>query len=333
MTRKVFVTGFILAFVLIVATLTPGAMGYAEQKPLVDSVVFEASTDKYFVNGSAHGVTMDTTVLIRDDRTFVPVRFLSNALGVTNDHISWDNPRVILSQPGFSVVTLVIGERFIIVDGQSKQMDVAPLIKDKRTMLPARFVAEALGYQVRWCPVSRSVIIWPTGLPEPSAGHVVASPNTSQQSLPVLDPPVVDAKPGNSRLADEYVMINQGYQMLELVNTARLQHGLKPYLWDNQLAIVAKNHSRDMLNNKFFSHTSPTTGTPSARLSAAGINWRSCGENIAMQTPPPDTPQVIFERWMASPGHRANILNADFTHLGIGIAGGYYIQKFVSYFD
>jgi len=295
--RKALVTGVILLFAFTLAISTKYSVLYAKQKPLVSSVVFVVGANEYsvLVNGSAHRVAMDAAPLIRDGRIFVPVRFLSNALGITNDHVNWDDPKITLNQPGFPVVELIIGERYIVVDGQSKQMDVAPLIENGRTMLPARFVAEALGYQVRWCLVSRSVIIWPN---------------------------------------EEVVSQTKERQIFELVNAARVQHGLKPYIWDERLAAVARSHSRDMLNNNFFSHISPTTGDPGARLSAAGINWRTCGENLAMQTLPLDTPwmaaQAIFEGWMDSPGHRANILSDRFTHLGVGIVGGYYTQKFAS---
>ncbi|MCL0043771.1 stalk domain-containing protein, partial [Peptococcaceae bacterium] len=290
--RKALVMGVILLFAFTLAISTKYSVLYAEQKPLVSSVVFKVGANYFvFVNGSIHTVAMDAAPLIRDGRIFVPVRFLSNALGITNDHINWDDPKITLNQPGFPVVELIIGERCIVVDGQSKQMDVAPLIENGRTMLPARFVAEALGYQVRWYPVSRSVIIWPAGIPEPSVGWVAK----------LLFDQLVDAARVQQELKS-YIWDERlaEIQIFELVNAARVQHGLKPYIWDERLAEVARSHSRDMLNNNFVCHISPTTGSPAARLSAAGINnWKKVGENIArQQTPLPYRPRRIFEAWM-----------------------------------
>lgn len=91
---------------------------------------------------------------------------------------------------------------------------------------------------------------------------------------------------------------------------------------------VAEAKSADMASNNYFSHTSPTYGSPFDRIKAAGINYRAAGENIAQGQ---RTPQQVVQAWMQSPGHRQNILNANYTHIGVGFVedGYYWTQQFI----
>ena len=83
--------------------------------------------------------------------------------------------------------------------------------------------------------------------------------------------------------------------------------------------------SQDMAQNNYFSHTSPTYGSPFDLMKKYGISYRTAGENIAMgQT----SPSQVMNGWMNSEGHRANILNSSFTKIGVGVvqnaSGRYY---------
>jgi len=95
---------------------------YDQQKQLVKSVVFVIGKDEYFVNGQTPGVKMDAKPFIETGRTFVPIRYLSNALGVGDKHIGWESPKVTLSQPGMPVVELAVGKKEIKSDGKKKQL-------------------------------------------------------------------------------------------------------------------------------------------------------------------------------------------------------------------
>ncbi len=119
-------------------------------------------------------------------------------------------------------------------------------------------------------------------------------------------------------------------QMLDLVNADRAKQKLPPYTFDATLAAVARSHSADMLQNRFFGHESPTTGLVADRLFAARVRATACAENVAMH----DSIEQAQEGLMASPGHRANILSGQYTHCGIGIArapnGSLYITQVFS---
>ncbi|MET9985254.1 CAP domain-containing protein [Streptomyces rochei] len=108
-------------------------------------------------------------------------------------------------------------------------------------------------------------------------------------------------------------------EVVDLTNRERARAGLPALAVDPRLTAAAQAHSADMVARDFYSHTDPDGGRPWDRAAAAGAARRTVGENIACgQRSPAD----VVEGWMNSPGHRANILEADFTHLGIGLAGG-----------
>ena len=117
-------------------------------------------------------------------------------------------------------------------------------------------------------------------------------------------------------------------EVVRLVNVERSKRGLRPLAEDWELSRVARIKSQDMHDKRYFSHTSPTYGSPFDMMKSFGIKYRSAGENIARgQT----TPQAVVNAWMNSSGHRANILNASFTHIGVGYVadGKYWTQMFI----
>ncbi|MFH0521522.1 CAP domain-containing protein [Streptomyces sp. M41] len=108
-------------------------------------------------------------------------------------------------------------------------------------------------------------------------------------------------------------------EVVELTNRERAGAGLRPLAVDAALGNAAQTYSADMAARAFYSHTSPEGTQPWDRAAAAGSGMRSIGENIACGQ---RSPAEVVEGWMNSPGHRANILKRDFTHIGIGFAGG-----------
>lgn len=112
-----------------------------------------------------------------------------------------------------------------------------------------------------------------------------------------------------------------------LVNKERQSRGLAPVtlVWSHTK--VAKNHSTDMYNRNYFSHTSPEGLRLSDRLKKAGIPYNYAGENIAWGQP--DAAKVMAA-WMASSGHRSNILKPEFRKMGIGKTYSYWTQVFTN---
>ncbi|HEY0709799.1 MAG TPA: CAP domain-containing protein [Polyangia bacterium] len=110
-------------------------------------------------------------------------------------------------------------------------------------------------------------------------------------------------------------------ELAALINQARQAAGAKPLVWDNRLAAIARAHSRDMVANNFIAHVSPTTGDAVARVKRAGLALTPILENVGQE----GGVEKAHRGFMASPAHRANILNPKVTRIGIGIvikAGG-----------
>jgi uncharacterized protein YkwD len=137
-------------------------------------------------------------------------------------------------------------------------------------------------------PVVVSNIPLFVGVPEAPAGGSTGT---------VLDPEAAEAR------------------LLSLLNEARRKAGLAALRSDSELREIALSHTEDMVRHNFFGHVSPTTGAPEDRARRSGVLVSSFGENVAIAT----TPEVVHEGLMDSPGHRANMLRAEFTHVGIGV--------------
>lgn len=118
-------------------------------------------------------------------------------------------------------------------------------------------------------------------------------------------------------------------KMLQLVNAERVKQGLRPLVADETLREIARRHSGEMFRLGYFSHTSPVEGTPSDRMRRGGAVFRMSGENLAFAP----TVEIAHAGLMASPGHRANILTAEYTRVGIGtISAGVHGRMFTQNF-
>ena len=117
--------------------------------------------------------------------------------------------------------------------------------------------------------------------------------------------------------------------VIRLVNEHRRVKGIPELSYDWELSRVARIKSQDMKDSGYFAHNSPTYSSPFQMIKSFGISYRSAAENIARGYA---TPESVVNGWMNSPGHRANILNSAFTHIGVGYVsdGNYWTQMFIS---
>ena len=118
-------------------------------------------------------------------------------------------------------------------------------------------------------------------------------------------------------------------QILSIVNKERAANGLPALTLDTQLCTAAQAKAEDMKAKNYFSHTSPTYGSPFEMMKKFGISYRAAGENIAKGQ---KTPQAVMSAWMNSDGHRKNILGKSYTQLGVGYVynngSPYWVQLF-----
>lgn len=119
---------------------------------------FQVGSRTYWVDGKPY--QMDAAPFTEKGRTYVPLRYLALALGVAEKDIQWNaKSGTATLKLGDTTVRLTAGKKTIYVNGQPRQMDVAPVVRNGRTYLPARWVAEAFGYQASWDASSQKVVL------------------------------------------------------------------------------------------------------------------------------------------------------------------------------
>lgn len=160
----------------------------------------------------------------------------------------------------------------------------------------------------------------PAPIPAPSP---VSSPKPAPKPVPVPAPSSTPAPASNQLTSDQS-------QMLNLINAERTKLGGKALQFDSELAKVANIKAKDMVDNNYFSHTSPTYGSPFDMMKSFGIHYFAAGENLAGNSGVEKAHYAL----MNSEGHRKNILNPNFTNIGIGIAksptyGYVFVQMFI----
>ncbi|AWI29826.1 CAP domain-containing protein [Streptomyces tirandamycinicus] len=116
-------------------------------------------------------------------------------------------------------------------------------------------------------------------------------------------------------------------RVVQLVNSERGKAGCSPVSVNAKLTKAAQDHSKDMAAHRNMSHTGSDGSNPGTRITRAGYNWSTYGENVAYGY---ETPEKVMAGWMSSPGHKKNILNCEFKEIGVGLAqpGNYWTQNF-----
>lgn len=129
---------------------------------LPNKVVFQIENSSYTINGKLNEA--DKSPFIENGRTYVPLREISYACGVTDEDIKWDSDtRTIEITSGDTKLNLKVGSKTLVRNGVTENIDVAPVLVRNRTYLPVRVVAEALGYEVKWDEKTKAVSICPPG--------------------------------------------------------------------------------------------------------------------------------------------------------------------------
>ena len=134
----------------------------------------------------------------------------------------------------------------------------------------------------------------------------------------------------NSNSNTNTTMTADEKEVFDLINKQRTQNGLSALKLDTETLRVARIKAQDMVDNNYFSHNSPTYGTPFQMLNSFKISYKTAGENIAGNS----NNSAAVTAWMNSSGHKANILNSSFNYTGIGVVKGskygkIYVQLFL----
>ncbi len=175
-----------------------------------------------------------------------------------------------------------------------------------------------------WTPTRRSPTA--TFTPRPPTPTYTPQPPTATSEPTYTATPATCVFSGNASF--ETTLVN-------LINQERSSQGISPLIVSSQLTAAARQHSRDMACNDFFSHTGSDGSSPFDRMAWSGFSFTAAAENIYAGSGPYNSPQQAFNGWMNSSGHRINMLNATYTHVGIGYIycasstyGGYFTADF-----
>ncbi|WP_069997290.1 stalk domain-containing protein [Cellulosilyticum sp. I15G10I2] len=253
-----------------------------------------ASTISVSVQNKALDLRSNQPYISASNSTMIPIRAVGEALGLI---IDWQEPHITLSGRNTLTLKNTVARansrtKALVINGTTYYQAIE--IKNNRSYIKLRLLAEAFGYQVDWKNGKITVLI-------PKA---IATP------------------------IDTHSIITFENKILELVNIERIKAGLSSLTMDEPLRIVARKKSEDLRVNRYFDHISPTYGSPFDMMTSFGISYTMAGENIAMGY---QSPESVMQGWMNSPGHKANILKPEFTLIGIGYdaSGHYWTQMFI----
>ena len=172
-------------------------------------------------------------------------------------------------------------------------------------------------------PIKKPEVVTPAKPAEEKP--VVKEPVAPVEEEPAVKEPVVQ-KPTPE--VEEVKVTSEIQQVVDLTNQERAKAGLKALQIDTKLTQSAQAKSQDMKNKNYFSHTSPTYGSPFDQMKSMGVTYKSAAENIAQGQ---RSATEVVSAWMKSPGHKANIMNGSYTHIGVGLSdsGYYWTQQFI----
>ncbi|TYR76593.1 sporulation protein [Rossellomorea vietnamensis] len=186
-------------------------------------------------------------------------------------------------------------------------------------------------YNVKWTnqqQTSKPAKEQPVNEKQPEPAETPAANEAAPESSVPAAPQQPTEQPKQTTEAATGTLSQFERQVVDLTNQERAKAGLPALSADAELSNVAREKSNDMQTKNYFSHTSPTYGSPFDMMNSFGIDYRAAGENIAMGQ---RTPEEVVKAWMNSDGHRKNILSSNFTHIGVGhdANGNYWTQMFI----
>ncbi|WP_028594396.1 CAP domain-containing protein [Paenibacillus assamensis] len=188
----------------------------------------------------------------------------------------------------------------------------------------------------KWFPNWNIVVNKPEAKPEankpkPQPQPEKPKPQPEKPSKPETKPqqptkPTTPTKPENNNGNQGTQASTNVQQVIELVNKERAKAGLPVLKYDEKLSQVAHLKAKDMIDNNYFDHNSPTYGSPFDMMRSQGVSYNTAGENIAKGQ---RSAEEVMKDWMNSPGHRQNILKDGYTKIGVGYYNGAWVQMFI----
>lgn len=268
---KKFLALFLLMFMLIV----PGKITLA-------------STIQIFINEEL--LLTDVEPQLISGRTYLPLRACAEALNATLDYDSASKKITIMHEG--TEINLTVGQTTASINGQEYTIDAKPFLMNDFTLVPVRFISEALHCLVEWEPQTLSVFIYTDSDTPIHAGQFTPSPD---ESIPQVE--------------------NIAIEALQQINNVRQQKKLETFITLGELVSIAEEHSKDMAENAYFATNSPSQGSPAKRAQA--FNLQGPSEIIAKVNYDLSNVSSAVNAWLNDPTTNAILLNPSASYIGV----------------
>ena len=268
---KKFLALFLLMFMLIV----PGKITLA-------------STIQIFINEEL--LLTDVEPQLISGRTYLPLRACAEALNATLDYDSASKKITIMHEG--TEINLTVGQTTASINGQEYTIDAKPFLMNDFTLVPVRFISEALHCLVEGEPQTLSVFIYTDSDTPIHAGQFTPSPD---ESIPQVE--------------------NIAIEALQQINNVRQQKKLETFITLGELVSIAEEHSKDMAENAYFATNSPSQGSPAKRAQA--FNLQGPSEIIAKVNYDLSNVSSAVNAWLNDPTTNAILLNTSASYIGV----------------
>lgn len=310
----------------------PGQYGMNKERGMFDFTYDRNDANEFFNNnGNGNGRNMRSDLNVRDYER----RNTNDSLaGNMDDTISADFTTINSGKfPHTKAVQIREAKYgYVVVNPQGKQITV-PDLQSVTEQYVKRFQSQFAqqgggGFQQQQQAQQRPIQQTPPQQQPAGQPTQQAQPGQQQAQKPSTQAPTATpSQPAKTTQTTAGISATE-QQVINLTNAERRKAGLKDLIGDTKLSSVARTKSNDMQKNGYFSHTSPTYGSPFDMMRDFGVTYSTAGENIAQGQ---RTPEEVVRAWMNSEGHRRNILNGAYTHIGVGhdTTGNHWTQMFI----
>lgn len=247
-----------------------------------------ASTIQIYIDDQQ--LQTDVEPQLIDGRTYLPLRACSEALNASVDYDSANKHITIMY--GDTEIQLTVGQTQATINGQAYTIDAKPFLHNDFTLVPVRFVSEALHCLVEWEPQTSSVLIYTN------------SDSNIQSARPT--PSWDELVPQTETIAVEAI---------QQINNIRQQKKLETFVTIGELTEIAEAHNHDMISNGYFATHSPVYGSPAKRAQA--YNLQPVSEVIAKVNYDLSNLSMAITAWMNNPDTNAILLNPSASYIGI----------------
>lgn len=266
---------FLALFLIMFMLITPGKATFA-------------STIQIFINEEL--LLTDVEPQLIDGRTYLPLRACAEALNAKLEYDS-ASKKITIMHDGTEIM-LTVGQTIASINGQEYTIDAKPFLMNDFTLVPVRFISEALHCLVEWEPQTSSVFIYTDSDTPIHAGQFTPS---LDDSIPQVETIAIEA--------------------LQQINNIRQQKKLETFVTMGELVTLAEEHSKDMAENAYFATNSPSQGSPAKRAQA--FNLQTPSEVIAKVNYDLSHVTAAVTAWMNDPATNAILLNPSASYIGI----------------